>query len=130
MGDSKIKSFSLELQTLFHIPENRSDNLAEDQNEPSTTGNTGEDLGFGLSRCPHEFSQGCCKHSAAVARMLGSNANIGVRKFANASASTRFQSYFSVRTSSKPHGFSLVMCLSSPAINMKNIQPQSNYCTQ
>jgi hypothetical protein len=47
-----------------------------------------------------------------------------VRKFVNASASARFQSYFSVRTSSNPHGFSLVMCLSSPAINTVKIQSQ------
>jgi hypothetical protein len=110
------------LQTLSDRPENRSDDRAEDHNEPSSTGNTSKKLGFDLPCCPHEFSQGCCKHSVAVARKLGSNANIGVRKFENASASTKFQSYFSVRTSNKPHGFSLVMCLSSPA----TLNPNSN----
>ena len=93
-------------------------------------GNTAEELSFDLPRCSHEFNQGCCKHSAGVARMLGSNANMGVRKFANASASARFQSYFSVRTSSKPHGLSLVMCLSSPVISRPNSEPESEYWKQ
>jgi hypothetical protein len=121
MGDSKMESFLWNYRLYFTGQRTDLDNLVEDHNEPASTGNTGEELGFGLPCCPHEFSQGCCKHSAAVARMLGSNANIGVRKFANASASAQFQSYFSLRTSSKPHGFSLVMCLSSPAINTVNI---------
>ena len=110
----------MKLRSLSDRPRNRSDNT-----EPACTGNTAEELSFDLPCCSHEFNHGCCRHSAAVARMLGSNANIGVRKFENASASARFHSYFSVKTSSKPHGLSLVMCLSSPAISRPNIEPVS-----
>lgn len=128
MGDNDIESLSSgNVDSMWQVIK-RSDKGAKDHNEPARTGNTGEELGFDLPCCPHQFSQGCCKHSAAVARMSGSNSSIGVTKLANASASTRFQSYFSVRTSIKPHGFRLVMCLSSPAISTPSTEHHSkNY---
>ena len=54
------------------------------------------------------------RHSMAVARLSGSNCSIGVRNSVNPNASSCAHSYFSVSTSYRPHGRSLVMCRNSP----------------
>ena len=59
-------------------------------------------------------SHGWSRHSAAVARWLGSNANMGCRNSAKSRACWISHSYFSVSTSKRPHGLSLVMCRNSP----------------
>ena len=67
--------------------------------------------------CPSSgtpVSQGCWRHSAAVALPLGSNANMGWRNSAKSRANCTSHSYFSVNTSNKPHGFSFVICRNSP----------------
>lgn len=57
---------------------------------------------------------GCRRHSAAVVLFSGMRSNMGKMKSEKVWASSRDHSYFSTSTSSKPHGFSLVMCLKSP----------------
>ena len=69
-------------------------------------------------------SQGCCRHSAAVARCSGSNASIGWRNSAKSRASSTSHSYFSVSTSNSPHGFSFVMWRSSPKKKKQQIYHQ------
>uniref|UniRef100_A0A1A9UJ09 Uncharacterized protein n=1 Tax=Glossina austeni TaxID=7395 RepID=A0A1A9UJ09_GLOAU len=56
----------------------------------------------------------CRRHSAAVARCEGSNSSMGVKKSANDSASSRAHSYFSAKTSTKPHGLRPVILRNSP----------------
>uniref|UniRef100_A0A1B0BI84 Uncharacterized protein n=1 Tax=Glossina palpalis gambiensis TaxID=67801 RepID=A0A1B0BI84_9MUSC len=56
----------------------------------------------------------CRRHSPAVARCEGSNSNMGVKKSANDSASSRAHSYFSAKTSTKPHGLRPVILRNSP----------------
>uniref|UniRef100_W8AQG5 Uncharacterized protein n=1 Tax=Ceratitis capitata TaxID=7213 RepID=W8AQG5_CERCA len=60
------------------------------------------------------LSHGCFRQSAAVARFARSNSNIGTRKSAKASASSRGHSYFSDSTSTRPHGFKPVILRNSP----------------
>ena len=55
------------------------------------------------------------RHSMAVARLSESNCSIGVRNSVNPNASSCAHSYFSVSTSYRPQGRSLVMCRNSPA---------------
>lgn len=60
------------------------------------------------------FSQACCRQSAAVARLVGSNANMGIKKSVKLRASSSSHSYFSTSTSNSPHGFNFGMLWSSP----------------
>lgn len=55
------------------------------------------------------LSHGEARHSAAVARFIGSKCSMGRRNSANESACCWGHSYFSIRTSRKPHGFKPVM---------------------
>ena len=57
---------------------------------------------------------GCFKHSSAVARLLGSNSSIGIRKLAMSNASFSGHWYFSTKTSKSPHGFRFDIWRSSP----------------
>lgn len=66
------------------------------------------------------FSQACCRQSAAVDRLVGSNANMGIKKSVKLRASSSSHSYFSTSTSNSPHGFNFGMLWSSP-VQKKNI---------
>ena len=59
---------------------------------------------------------GWARHSSAVARSSESNANIGTSQSVNPWAVSGSHSYFSVNTSYNPHGFSFVICRSSPIL--------------
>lgn len=59
---------------------------------------------------------GCFKHSAAVARFVGSYSSIGFKNDENSSACSILHSYFSVRTSTSAQGLRPVMFLSSPRL--------------
>lgn len=63
----------------------------------------------------YEVSQGCMRHSPAVALFSGTISSMGRRKWVKWAASSWAQPYFSTSTSNNDQGFSLVMCLSSPA---------------
>lgn len=65
-------------------------------------------------RCHTSLRKWCFRHCSAVARSLGSYANMGRRKSVNSWATCGSHSYFSVSTSNRPHGFNFVMCRSSP----------------
>ena len=67
------------------------------------------------------FKNGWARHSCAVALSSESNASIGSSQSANPWAVSGSHSYFSVNTSYNPHGFSLVMCLSSPSLYDANV---------
>lgn len=63
----------------------------------------------------YDVIQAWWRHSAAVALFSGIKSSMGRRKLLKHCASSLCHSYFSTRTSRSPHGFSFVMCLSSPA---------------
>jgi hypothetical protein len=67
----------------------------------------------------HWCSHGCLRHSSAVDLALGSKASMGRRNSANSWASFGGQSYFSVRTSNRPHGFRRDILLRTPLIAHK-----------
>ena len=62
----------------------------------------------------YEFNQGCNNAMPAVTRFSGSNSNIGKRKSEKPCASSGSHSYFSIRTSNNPQGFSFSIFRSSP----------------
>lgn len=64
--------------------------------------------------CVYVCSHACCRHCAAVARRSGCSSNMVNRKSLNWAAWSSGHSYFSNRTSKRPHGFRLEMWRSSP----------------
>lgn len=68
-----------------------------------------------VSDCSYELIQGWLRHSPAVALFSGTISSMGRRKWVKWPASSCDQPYFSTSTSNRDHGFSLVMCRSSPA---------------
>ena len=74
-------------------------------------------IAYGQTLC----NQGCRKLSAALALSLGSKWSIGTKKSANSLASFSLHSYFSIRTSTRPQGFNLLICRSSPDEQNKKI---------
>lgn len=75
-------------------------------------GEQGEDK---WSVCGYEVSQAWLRHSLAEALFSGTISSMGRRKWVKWPASSCDQPYFSTSTSNRDHGFSLVMCRSSPA---------------
>lgn len=71
--------------------------------------------GGGASDCGYELSHGWLRHSPAEALFSGTISSMGSRKCVKLLASSCAQPYFSTSTSNSDHGFSLVMCRSSPA---------------
>lgn len=65
--------------------------------------------------CGYELSHGWLRHSPAEALFSGTISSMGRRKCVKWPASSCAQPYFSTSTSNSDHGFSLVMCRSSPA---------------
>ena len=65
--------------------------------------------------CCYELSQGWFRQSPAEALFSGTISSMGSRKWVKCPASSGSQPYFSTSTSNRDQGFSLVMCLSSPA---------------
>lgn len=65
--------------------------------------------------CGYELIQGWLRHSPAEALFSGTISSMGRRKWVKWPASSCAQPYFSTNTSNRDHGFSLVMCRSSPA---------------
>lgn len=80
-----------------------------------------------LGRSLYELSQGCLRHSAAVALFSGISSSIGSKKSVKAAASSWDHSYFSTKTSKRPQGFSLVMCFRSPESQDKEVSLQPCY---
>lgn len=68
-----------------------------------------------LRDCGYELIQGWLRHSPAEALFSGTISSMGRRKWVKWPASSCAQPYFSTSTSNRDHGFSLVMCRSSPA---------------
>lgn len=64
--------------------------------------------------CGYELIQGWLRHSPAEALFSGTISSMGRRKWVKWPASSCAQPYFSTSTSNRDHGFSLVMCRSSP----------------
>lgn len=64
--------------------------------------------------CLYVCSHACCRHCAAVALRSGCSSNMVNRKSLNSAAWSSGHSYFSNRTSNRPHGFKLDMWRSSP----------------
>lgn len=67
-----------------------------------------------VSVCVYVWSHACCRHCAAVALRSGWSSNMVNKKSLNWAAWSSGHSYFSRRTSNRPHGFRLEMWRSSP----------------
>ena len=66
--------------------------------------------------------KGCMRHSSAVALSAVSKANIGHNQSEKLSAVSESHSYFSNKTSWRPHGFNLVMWRNSPRKKHKKLK--------
>lgn len=71
-------------------------------------------------------SHGWFRHSAAEARITGLYSSIGSKKSENFFASIGSQSYFSISTFNRLHGFNFVMLRKLPTICTKIIQMKIN----
>lgn len=71
--------------------------------------------------CVYVCSHECCRHCAAVALRSGCSSNMVNRKSLNWAAWSSGHSYFSKRTSNRPHGFRLEMWRSSPETESETV---------